>query len=102
MDKNSKVYLSGPISGTADFKKRFKDAQRDLWNMGIAWVVNPAEVISHMPHGMPYKDIMDMCYVMESKCDTVYLLKGWRGSNGCRLEEAYARAHGMKIEEETE
>lgn len=102
MNKDSKVYLSGPISGTADFKKRFKDAQRELWNMGIAWVVNPAEVISHMPHGMPYKDIMDMCYVMESKCDTLYLMKGWRASNGCRLEEAYAKAHGLKIEEETE
>ena len=102
MNQSSRVYLSGPISGTTDYKKRFKEAQRQLGAMGINFVVNPAEVISHMPYGMAYKDIMDMCYVMESKCDTLYLMKGWRASNGCKLEEAYAKAHGLKIEEETE
>lgn len=102
MDRNSKVYLSGPISGTADYKERFKKKQRELWDMGISSVMNPAEIISHCPYGMTYKDIMDICYVLMSKCDTLYLMKGWRASNGCRLEKAFAEAHGMKIEEDRE
>lgn len=97
MDKDSKVYLSGPITGTVDYKERFKRVQRELWNQGFSWVVNPAEIISHYPMGMTYDQIMGQCYSMMSLCDTILLLPGWRASQGCRAEESYARAHGMEI-----
>lgn len=99
MDKNSRVYLSGPITGVSDYKDKFKRTQRELWQQGFAWVVNPAEIIQHYPRGMSYEQIMSQCYSMMSMCDTILLLPGWRASEGCRREEAYARAHGMKIEE---
>ena len=103
MDKNSKVYLSGPITGTLDYKQRFKKLQREFWGMGFGFVMNPAEVISHTPvDKMSRSDIMNVCYALMASCDTIYLMEGWRASQGCREELAYAKAHGMKIEEETE
>lgn len=99
MNKDDRVYLSGPITGVVDYKERFKRAQRELWSQGFDWVINPAEVIQHLPRRMTYEQIMAQCYSMMSMCDTILLLPGWRASEGCRREEAYAKAHGMKIEE---
>ena len=93
MNGSSKVYLSGPITGTVDYKERFKAKQRELWGLGIAWVMNPAEVMSHMPCSIQYREIMNICYSMMAACDTIYLMKGWRQSSGCRIEVAYARSH---------
>lgn len=100
MDRNSKVYLSGPITGVVDYKERFKRVQRELWNQGFSWVVNPAEIIQHYPRAlMTYDQIMSQCYSMMSICDTILLLPGWRRSEGCKRELRYAEAHGMNIEE---
>ena len=101
MDRNSKVYLSGPITGTVDYKERFKRVQRELWSQGFGFVMNPAEVISHTPFSqMTRTEIMTVCYALMASCDTIYLLDGWRASQGCREELAYAKARGMEIEEE--
>lgn len=98
MDRNSKVYLSGPITGVVDYKKHFKDVQRELWNQGFGFVMNPAEVISHTPFSqMRREEIMTICYALMASCDTIYLLDGWRASQGCREELAYAKAHGMEV-----
>ena len=97
MNRDSKVYLSGPITGIPDYKKKFKEKQKELWRQGFGWVVNPAEVNSHMPFGMTHAQYMDMSYAMMSTCDTIILMKGWKASEGCRAEEAYARAHGMEV-----
>lgn len=99
MNKDNRVYLSGPITGVPDYKERFKKAQRELWAQGFSWVINPAEVISHLPYGMEYRQIMDVCYCLMSKCDTVVFLPEWQRSTGCQMELRYAQAHGMKIEE---
>jgi len=100
MDKDSKVYLSGPITGVVDYKERFKRAQRELWSQGFGFVMNPAEVISHTPFSqMRREEIMTICYALMASCDTIYLLKGWRASQGCREELAYAKAHGMEVVE---
>ena len=97
MTKDSRVYLSGPITGTVDYKKRFKRKQRELWDSGHDWVVNPAEVNSHMPLGMTHEEYMYMSYAMMSLCNTIILLRGWEASEGCRKEKAWAEAHGMEV-----
>ena len=98
MNKDSKVYLSGPITGTVDYKQRFKKLQREFWNMGFGFVMNPAEVLSHTPvDKMSRSDIMNVCYALMASCDTICLMKGWKASQGCREELAYARAHGMEV-----
>lgn len=100
MDKDSRVYLSGPITGTVDYKKRFKRKQRELWDMGCGFVINPAEVISHTPFSqMTRTEIMTVCYALMASCDTIYMMDGWRASQGCREELAYAKAHGMEVVE---
>lgn len=98
MNQSSRVYLSGPITGTTDYKKRFKEKQRELWSMGIGFVMNPAEVMSHAPvDKMKRSDIMNICYSLMAACDTVLMMNGCDRSQGCREELAYAKAHGMEI-----
>lgn len=97
MERTSRIYISGPITGRPDYKNRFKRKQRELWNSGHNWVVNPAEVNSHMPHRMTHEEYMTMCYAMMSLCNTIILLRGWETSEGCRKEKAWAEAHGMEV-----
>jgi nucleoside 2-deoxyribosyltransferase len=100
MNKDSKVYLSGPITGVVDYKERFKETQRELWNMGCGFVMNPAEVMNHTPvDKMSRSEIMTICYALMQACDTIYLMDGWRTSQGCREELAWAKAHGMEVVE---
>ena len=98
MDKDSRVYLSGPITGVVDYKERFKRTQRELWDMGCGFVMNPAEVLSHAPISqMTREEIMTICYALMASCDTIYLLDGWRASDGCWEELVYAKMHGMEV-----
>lgn len=100
MQPDRKIYVAGPITGVADYRKHFRDRCNALHDAGVRWVVNPACVNSHMPYDMTDEDYMVMCYSMMSLCDTIYLMEGWKRSRGARAERAYAVSHGMLIYEE--
>ena len=89
------IYISGKITGTTDYIKRFEDAERSL-NRRFS-VVNPAAINARLPKDCKYSDYMKVSICLLSLCDTIYMLKGWETSNGARLEHAYAVANGYKI-----
>lgn len=86
-----KVYIAGKITGNQNYERQFKEAEKKLKTQGHA-VINPVKNL-----GFSYKDYIDMGLRELMKCDAIYLLKGWKESEGAYLEYTYAITNGMKI-----
>ena len=90
-----RVYISGPISGTTDFKERFRVAAERLTKLGIDFV-NPAELYKSMP-GAAHADYIKVCKSMLGTCDVVMVLPGFNDSEGCMQEYELAKRLGLPI-----
>lgn len=93
----NRIYISGPISGTNDYIRRFAKAQTHLEKTGWHKVINPAAIIYQMPPGISYAEIMAMDIALLSHCDTIYMLRGWEDSQGCIIERTIAAESNMRI-----
>lgn len=91
-----KVYISGAITGTDDYMKRFADAERYLTDNGHE-VINPAEINSHLPESTTYEEYMAISFELLKQCNTIFMLDGWRESCGANREYGYAMAIGYRI-----
>lgn len=98
----SKIYISGKITGTTDYKQRFNNAELYLMNHSDCDIINPAKVNAELPESTTYDEYMKMSLCMLSMCDTIYMLKGWKDSKGAKLEHEYAKAHNYNIIYESE
>ena len=90
-----KVYLSGKITGDADYRKKFEAVQNELSSYGYV-VFNPAV----LPDGFEYEDYMSLDLLILSRCDAIYLLRDWKNSPGARREVEEAKRLGLKILDE--
>lgn len=94
-----RIYISGPISYTKDFKERFRMAVKFLSSeYSNATIVNPsvmADVFITKKEKISHKEYMDLAFHLMKNCDCIYLLKGWQTSVGCNQEYGYATAKGM-------
>jgi len=113
-----KVYISGPVTGTEDYKERFERAEDDLLHdremldhafsiikadpFEYVEIVNPIRITEHLPNGTPWGTFMDVTLSALRMCDAVYMLHGWESSKGARIEKLYAEGCGMKIAFEDE
>lgn len=88
------AYLSGPITGIADYRSRFAEAERRLSKYGYI-VLNPAV----LPAGMDAQDYMQIDFAMIDAADFVILLPGHEESLGSRLEKAYAEYVAKEVHE---
>lgn len=98
-----KVYISGPVTGTTDYKERFENAERML-NESVSEntdeqivAVNPIKITEHMPEDTTWAQYMDIAIAAMKACDAIYVLKGWSNSKGAKIEVLYAMGCGMKI-----
>lgn len=89
------VYLSGPMTGTADYKERFQRAQEQLETKGVQ-VINPAKLADCFSSldWLRYLDILKLDFKLIDMADAVGLLPGWEGSRGCMAEYGYAKGTG--------
>jgi hypothetical protein len=78
-----KIYISGPITATPNYARRFLRAQKTLEDFGFE-VVNPA-LFTEMPH-WDWLDCIIRDLIILKTCDAVYLLRNWQKSAGCRIE----------------
>jgi hypothetical protein len=85
-------YIAGPITGVADYKQKFAQAERLLKDLG-AEVFNPAT----LPAGLPEFAYMDICLAALRHCDAVLMLEGWESSKGARAEKELAAKIGLII-----
>lgn len=86
------LYLSGPITGTHDYKERFAAAQAALEAAGYD-VINPVL----LPHKDPddWEACMRLCISELVWADGVCLLDGWKNSRGAEIEWSVARGLGF-------
>lgn len=91
-----RIYIAGPITNNPNYKEDFKRAEDFIRSTGHEpW--NPVK-----PEGSSYKFYIDRGLQELSRCDGIYMLKGFLSSNGAILEHYYARITGLKIFYENE
>ena len=89
-----KIYISGKITGTTDYIKRFERAEKALSNY---IVINPAKVNAQLPLETTWEEYMQTPMTMLKMCTAIYLWKGWKDSKGARLGDKYAVENNYKI-----
>jgi len=91
-----RVYISGPMTGFANFNiPAFNAEAARLRAMGLD-VVNPAELNPQQPPPS-WEQCMRNDIAALMTCDTLALLSGWELSNGANLELHIAHRVGLRI-----
>lgn len=91
-----RIYISGPITDTTDYMRRFEWSE-SIWKDLGAEVVNPAKLNSLLPETATHREYMVASIALLKVCDTIFMLRGWESSKGARQELKYARKHGYQI-----
>lgn len=92
--KGKRVYLSGPITNTKNYKGLFMFVE-ELAALGDAeQIYNPAAQISA---SSSWEQAMHRCLSEITNYDTIVMLPGWNVSRGARLESDVALACGIHV-----
>jgi hypothetical protein len=93
MSHSPRIYISGPIKDNIDYEEDFEQAKATLIMQG--WhPVSPADLRSdHWSYG----DYMRADILLLLTCESIYMLSGWKNSNGARLEYEIAKMCEMTI-----
>lgn len=101
------VYLSGPISGRSrlDVASRFRAAAVDVAHLMAdrgesAQIVNPADMSSWCLYWDTYMAIAETI-ICSGEIDVIYMMAGWQGSEGAKIEHRMAEEEGIEILYET-
>jgi hypothetical protein len=87
-----KLYLSGPITGNANYMDDFAEWKRRLIQYGYE-VFSPASLGEGLSDWHSYLK-RDIPFLVE--CDGVFAMPGWESSKGAQLEIDLARQLNMK------
>ena len=93
-----RVYISGAITGTNDYRERFARAEDELRGKGYT-PVNPvkiSDVITDMMPDATHDDYMAIDLALLSRCDAIYQMYGWINSKGAVMEHDLANDLGLK------
>lgn len=99
-----RIYISGPITGIADYKQNFNEAKKQLRKVFPDYeLIDPtgfANVIENAKH----EEYMALCLVaLEAlEPEIIYMLRGSEQSLGCQLELGWALARGIMVIEQGE
>lgn len=92
--KGKRVYLSGPITNTKNYKGLFMFAE-ELVKFGEA-----EQIYNHavqVPESSSWGQAMTQCLSEITNYDTIVMLPGWNTSCGAKLERDVALACGMRV-----
>ena len=88
-----RVYISGAVTGTDDYKERFSEAEAILTEIGYE-VVNPVKEMEKFVDSS-WDAIMGRCLSLLDTCNGIHLLNGWKESRGACMEFGYALGRGI-------
>ena len=91
-----KVFISGPVSGTSDYKERFATAEKAIEEAGDT-PINPVKLTEHLPDDTPWTVYMEISLAALKNCDAIYMLTGWVCSTGANIENLWALGSGKEI-----
>lgn len=108
---NNKIYISGPITGHKDWRKRFTDAvthtsdsyffdrhgTADLSVRYNAFRFEPVSALDYGREDRSWRWNMVKSLWELLRCSTVYFMRGWHESRGCRIEFKVAEIFGKRI-----
>lgn len=94
--KENRIYISGPVTGTKDYKERFVRAEGYLSEMGFS-VVNPVKVNAALPPDASWEEYMAVSMTLLSFCGNIYMMDGWKESRGAVQEYICARNRGLTV-----
>lgn len=90
------VYISGPVTGVADYKKNFIWAKKKLEQMGYeTYSILDMDFLGS--ENFSWSDCMKFALSLLEKADSLYLLDGWEESVGATIEKMWAEKIGMSI-----
>ena len=92
-----KIYISGRITGTNDYRERFQAAAEKIRNRGHE-PVNPVKLDQILdPATTTWTQFMLASRGLLRACHGIYVLPGWEDSKGARLEHDEAIRCGRRI-----
>ena len=99
-DMKPKVYIAGPMSGLPELNYPEFHKAEDFLKVHYE-VINPArfdiEQSGDFPDGFDIQEVIKRDLDELSKCNYIYMLKGWENSKGARAEHAVALWHGIEV-----
>ena len=95
-----RIYISGKVTGDKNYKYKFKRAEEDLY-LKYALFEPKVESMPSKDHlklnDKSWDECMIECLACLNSCDTIYMLKDWKGSTGACIELGYALAQNMTV-----
>ena len=92
--KGKRVYLSGPITNTKNYKDLFMFANYLVRMCDARQVFDPA---SQIPDSLGYEEAMKRCVRTLTDNDAIVMFPDWSVSKGSRIEHEVAKACGMDV-----
>ena len=92
------VYVAHPYGGKEENKRKVGEIIKELSkNDPDTFYVSPIHATGFMYFAVSHEQGMEYCKELLSRCDELYLCKGWEWSTGCKIERRYALSHGIPI-----
>jgi len=92
------VYVAHPFSGK---KENIDKVEKLIIEMVRQYpdfaFYSPLHAMGFYYFEKPYEEGMKDCLEILSRCDELWLCKGWENSRGCNMEKDFAEAHGIPI-----
>ena len=98
-----KIYISGKITNNKDYKQKFKNAvyflidnkEKLFPNESEITYFNPAEI--KLPDTATWEDYMRYDLKVLLECQAIFMLDGWKESEGAKTEFFIAQKLKLKI-----